>query len=149
MTSLAQDLLPTEFTMPSDKQRLFMRFFSGAFVDLIVLGLFADFSGKVYVSSFTVLILAAILLQILLKLTVLAEHKILHRFENSGKAMRILVAWTILIGSKFLILGALSLAFGENMHFIGWYHGVIWLITVAIIMLVAEELVARFYRTLG
>ena len=65
-----------------------------------------------------------------------------------SKFARITVAWIILIGGKFLILGALTLAFGENVHFIGWYHGVIWLITAAITMLVAEELVARFYRTL-
>jgi hypothetical protein len=149
MASLAHDLLPSEFTMPSDKQRLFTRFFSGSFVDLIVLGLFADFSGRVYVDSFTTLILAAILLQILLKITVLAEHRILGRLKDRGKFAKIAVAWIILIGSKFLILGALSLTFGENVHFIGFYHGVIWLIVVAITMLVVEELVARFYRTLG
>ena len=40
MASIAHDLLPAEATIPTDRQRLFMLFFVGALVDLVVLGLF-------------------------------------------------------------------------------------------------------------
>ena len=46
------------------------------------------------------------------------------------------------------LLEALSLAFGDKVHFGGPLHGVVALIAVAIAMVVAEELIARFVRWL-
>jgi len=148
VASLTHDLLPAEIDVASDSQRLFALFFSGAFVDLIVLGLFAQYTHRVYIANFSTAVFAAVVLQVLLKLTVIAEHRILGRLKNWSKFPRLLVAWLILIGSKFIILGALSLAFGEDVHFRGFYHGVVWLILVAVTMLAAEEVVVRFYRRL-
>jgi hypothetical protein len=47
-----------------------------------------------------------------------------------------------------VILEALSLAFGRNVHFKGMFHGIVWLIIVVVTMVVIEELVARLYRRL-
>ncbi len=55
---------------PSFKQRVFMRYFTAILVDLVVLLLFAEYWEHVYVSSFTIALLAAVLLQILLKVTI-------------------------------------------------------------------------------
>lgn len=139
--------------MPTDRQRLFVLFFTGTLIDLVILGLFSEYSGRVFVDSFTTMLAAAIVMQLLLKLTIAAEHRVLARFkgkEGGGwKALKYFVAWLILFGSKFVILEALTLTFGDKVRFEGAWHGIIWLILVAVTMVVVEELVVRFYRKLG
>ena len=112
-------LLPRMRPLPSDRQRLFARYFTGTLIDLVVLGLFNEYSDKVHVYDFTTLVLAAILLQLLLKLTIIAEHHVLGLFQAArrelhGRRSSFFVAWLILFGSKFVILEALSLAFGDK-----------------------------------
>lgn len=153
MASITHDFLPAEATLPSDRQRLFLLFFTGTLIDLVVLGLFAEYSDKVIVDTFTTLLLAAVVMQFLLKATIAVEHRVLARFKGkSGKAwtaLKFFVAWLILFGSKFVILEALTLVFGDRVRFEGLWHGIIWLIAVAVTMVVAEELVVRFYRKLA
>jgi hypothetical protein len=152
MASLAHDFLPAEATIPSDRQRLFVLFFTGTLIDLVVLGLFSEHSDKVFVDSFTTALLAAIVLQVLLKATIAAEHRVLARFAGKTgvwwKGLKFFVAWLILFGSKFVILEALSFVFGDRVLFEGILHGLVWLIVVVVTMVIAEELVVRFYRKL-
>ncbi len=151
--SIAHDLLPAEATLPSDGQRLFVLFFTGTLIDLVVLGLFSEHSDKVYVASFTTALLAAVVLQALLKITIVAEHRVLALFKGKAgaawKSLKFFVAWLILFGSKFVILEALSFAFEEDVHFEGIWHGIVWLIIVVVTMVIVEELVARLYRKLA
>lgn len=152
--SAIYDLLPaTAAAAPSDRQRLFSLFFVGVLIDLVVLSLFAEYVDKVYVDTFTTALLASILLQILLKATILAEHRILALFDGktgfAWKSFKYLTAWLILFGSKFVILEALSFAFEKDVHFEGVLHGLIWLIIVVVTMVIVEELVARLYRKLA
>jgi hypothetical protein len=153
MASIAHDFLPAETTLPSDRQRLFLLFFTGTLIDLVILGLFAEFSGNVHVDSFSIALLAAIVLQALLKLTIAVEHRVLALFKGkSGTAwtgLKFFVAWLILFGSKFVILEALVLVFGDRVRFEGLWHGIIWLIAVAVTMVVVEELIVRLYRKLA
>ena len=139
--------------MPSDRQRLFLLFFTGTLIDLVVLGLFSDFTDNVYVESFSIALLAAIVLQALLKLTIAVEHRVLALFKGkTGTAwttLKFFVAWLILFGSKFVILEALTMVFGDRVQFHGLWHGIIWLIAVAVTMVVVEELFVRFFRKLG
>jgi len=154
MASIAHDLLPAEASLPTDRQRLFLLFFTGTLVDLVVLGLYADLaSSKVHVDTFTTMLCAAILMQILLKATIVLEHRVLARFKGKTGAawtgLKYFTAWLILFGSKFVILEALSMAFGEKVHFSGAFHGIVWLILVAFSMVIAEELFVRLYRRLA
>src|SRR5437763_7381593 len=123
----SEDLMPVSAAAPSDKQRLFMRYFTATLIDLVVLGLFDEYSNKVFVHSFTIALLAAILLQILLKLTIAAEHRVAAHFKRKpGRLMvflRFFCAWLILFGSKFVILEALSFVFGKDVRFEGALHG--------------------------
>lgn len=151
MTSDA--LLPQTMEAPSNRQRLFIRYFLAILIDLVVLNLFVEYSGKVFVDTFTTSLLAAVLLQVLLKLTIALEHRVMDWFKGRGGGwmtfLKYFVAWLILFGSKFVILEALVQVFGENVRFEGRWHGIITLIVVIIVMLVAEELVVRLYRRLG
>ena len=153
MASIAHDLLPAADTLPTDRQRLFLLFFAGTLIDLVILGLYAEYSSKVYVDTFPTMLLASILMQALLKGTIIIEHRVLARFKGKTgagwKTLKYLTAWLILFGSKFVILEALSLAFDKDVHFSGAFHGIVWLILVAFSMVIAEELVARLYRRLA
>ena len=146
-------LLPASAEAPSDRQRTFVRYFTGILIDLLVLNLFAEYWDKVFVASFTVSLLAAILLQVLIKVTVIVEHWVLGFFKGRGGAawttLKFFCAWLVLFGSKFVILEALSFAFGHNVHFEGMLHGIVWLIIVVVAMVIIEELVVRLFRRLA
>lgn len=139
--------------VPSNPQRLFVRYILAILIDLTVLNLFDEYWAFVSIMSFTVSILAAILLQVLLKATLAIEHRLAAFFRARPGVMstvlRYLSAWLILFGSKFLMLGAIFLAFGDEVQFSGPMHGVAAFIAVVIAMLAAEELVVRFYRRLA
>ena len=151
--SMAHTFLPAEAALPSDRQRLFLLFFAGTLIDLVVLGLFDDYSEHVYVKDFTTLLLASVAMQILLKLTIAVEHRVLALFKGkegmAWTSAKFFVAWLILFGSKFVILWALALLFSHDVHFTGIVHGVVWLILVAVTMVIAEELVVRIFRKLA
>lgn len=146
-------LLPVSVATPSNKQRTFIRYYTGFLIDLVVLNLFAEYWGLVSVDSFTTSLWAALLLQVLLKATIWLEHKAMDLFKGKtggwNTFLKYFIAWLILFGSKFVILEALSQVFGTNVHFGGMWHGVIALIVVVVVMLVAEEVMVRIYRKLA
>jgi len=153
MADKIHGFLPATYDPPSDRQRLFLRYFTGVLIDLALLGLFAEYWSDVQVSSFTIMLLAAILLQFLLKLTIWVEHHVAMYFnaKTGGfmKFMRFFGAWLVLFGSKFVILEALSFVFQGRVHFEGPFHGIIALIVVAVTMVVVEELFVRVYRAMA
>ena len=153
MSAEEDDFLPASILPPSNRQRLFLRYYTGTLIDLVVLGLFSEWSDKVAVDSFTIALLAAVLLQALLKGTIAVEHWVASHFvgKTGGwwKFTRYFCTWLVLFGSKFVILEALSFAFGEQVKFEGALHGLVWLIIVVVVMLVAEEIMVRVYRRLA
>lgn len=146
-------LLPAIAQTPSNRQRLFVRYFTAILIDLTVLNLFAEYSELVVIDSFTISLLAALLLQVLLRLTIALEHRVAAYYSAKPGAfarfMRFFTAWLILFGSKFAILEALSFAFGDAVRFGGPLHGLVILIVVIVTMLVAEEAIVQLYRRLG
>jgi len=151
MTSEA--LLPATVEPPSNRQRLFVRYFTAILIDLVVLNLFVEYSGKVAIDSFTITLLAAVILQVLLKLTIVLEHKVANYWKAKpggfSTFMRFFTAWLILFGSKFVILEALVFALGDRLKFGGPFHGVVVLIVVVVAMLVAEVVLVKIYRRMG
>lgn len=149
----SEAIMPITAEAPSNKQRLFVRYFTAILIDLVVLNLFAEYSGKVYIDTFTTSLLAAIVLQVLLRLTIAVEHRVADYFKKRpGKWMtfwRFFFAWLVLFGSKFVILEAIAQLFGKDIQFHGSFHGLITLIVVIVVMLVAEEIGVRIYRRLG
>jgi len=138
---------------PSPKQRAFLRYFTATLVDLVVLGLFAEYWDWVSASSFTIMLIAAVLLQILLKVTIVIEHKVAAYYNarpgGFNKFLRFFMAWVVLFGSKFVILEALALALGDRLKFSGPFHGIVALIVVVVVMLVVEALLVKLYRRLA
>jgi hypothetical protein len=153
MADKIHGFMPASAEMPSDRQRLFLRYFTGVLIDLVVLNLFDEYSDKVTIDSFTISLLAAVLLQALLKATIALEHRVAVFFKDRpggfNTFLRFFGAWLVLFGSKFVILEALSFAFGDSVRFDGALHGLVWLIIVVVVMLVAEELIVRLFRKIG
>ena len=153
MAEKIHGFLPASAEMPSTRQRLVLRYFIGVLIDLVVLNLFDEYSDSVYIASFTLSLFAAVLLQILLKATIALEHQVAVYFENRSGGINIFLrffgAWLVLFGSKFVILEALSFAFGDSVRFEGAFHGLIVLIAVIVTMLVVEEAIVRLFRKLG
>lgn len=121
--------------------------------DLIVLNLFAEYWDRVHVDGFTVSLIAAVLLQLLLQATLVLEHAVDVQFEKlegiGWTVLKILCAWVILFGSKFVMLGAISFFMGDAVHFEGPLHGAGPFIWMIVAMLAAEELVTRIHRSLS
>ena len=151
MTS--ETLLPAVVAPPTNRQRAYVRYVTAILIDLVVLNLFAQYWKNVFIDTFTTSLLAAIVLQLLLKLTMALEHKVGAFFKaRPGRlmtALRFFFAWLVLFGSKFVILEEIVQMFGEDMRFLGAFHGVVALIVVIVAMLVAEEIFVRIYRRLG
>jgi hypothetical protein len=152
-TTASASLWDTFEHTPSARQRVFMRYLTATLVDLAVLGLFVEYCESVSADSFTVLLLAAVVLQVLLKLTIVLEHRLAAFFTarpgGFNKFMRFFSAWLVLFGSKFVILEALALGFGDRLRFGGPFHGIVALIAVVVAMLVVEAILVKFYRRLA
>ena len=151
MTEQIRGVALTE--LPTNAQRLFVRYLMATLIDLTVLNLFDEYWSFVTVDSFTISILAAVILQVLLKATLALEHRVAVFFSSKSGAMakflRLFSAWLILFGSKFVMLGVIDFAVGDEVAFSGPLHGVVPFIVVVVVMLAAEELFVRFYRWLA
>ena len=152
-TTTSASLWETFEHTPSLRQRVFMRYLTATLVDLAVLGLFVEHWEYVSADSFTIILLAAVVLQVLLKLTIVVEHRVAAFFNarpgGFSKFMRFFCAWLVLFGSKFVILEALVFAFGDRLKFSGPFHGIVALIVVVVVMLIVEAVLVKLYRRLG
>ena len=153
MTTDNASLWDTLDHTPSPRQRVFNRYLIATLIDLVVLNLFVEYWEHVVAASFTITLLAAVLLQVLLKLTIALEHRLAAYFNarqgGFARFMRYFTAWLVLFGSKFVILEALAFAFSDDLRFGGPFHGIVALIVVVVTMLVVEAAIVMFYRRLG
>ena len=134
-------------------QFFFVKYTFAVLVDLMVLGLFNEYWDLVKIDSFSIALLASLLLQVTLKLTLILEHRVADYFNKKAgifpKIMRFLSAWAILFISKLVILEAINYAFGDHVLFLGPYHGILSFIVVVIGILLAEALIGKIYKSLA
>lgn len=137
----------------SRRQKLFIKYTMMVLIDLVVLGLFNEYWDLVFIEYFSVTLLTAALLQLLLQLTLAIEHKVAHYFSKmaglKAKILRGLSTWAILFISKLIILKAISFAFGTSVVFSGPVHGLVAFIVVVIAIIAAEQLFDKVYRALA
>ncbi|MGF1718048.1 hypothetical protein L4D08_24605 [Photobacterium chitinilyticum] len=133
-------------------QRLFVGYTLAVLVDLTVLNLFEEFWSYVTIQSFTVSLAAAILLQVLLKLSIAAEHRLANYFKSkeglAPKVYRGLSTYIILVGSKIIMLEAINILFGDKVTFSGPLNGVVAFFAVIFAILIAEITISKVYFAL-
>ena len=127
----------------------FIRYMLYVLVDLTVLNLFVQYWDRVIIDSFTISLFTAALLQVLLKVTLAIEHRIAHYFQSRpgtrAVILRALATWAVLFGSKFVILEAVDIVFGDDVDL----GGLVPFIILAIALLAAETILTRIYDTLA
>ncbi|MCG9553098.1 hypothetical protein L1D16_01230 [Vibrio sp. Isolate31] len=133
-------------------QRLFVGYTLAVLVDLVVLNFFDEYWDFVNIESFTISLIAALLLQLLLKLSIGLEHKIAEHFKSkpgmAPKVYRAITTYIILVGSKFVMLEAINLLFGDKVSFTGPWNGIVAFFAVVFTILIAEVLVSKIYFVL-
>ncbi|MCW0469228.1 hypothetical protein OH492_09865 [Vibrio chagasii] len=112
-------------------------------VDLTVLNFFDEYWDFVNIESFTISLAAAILLQLLLKLSIGLEHKLADYFKSKPgtvpKIHRGLSSYVILVGSKFVMLEAINILFGDRVDFSGPWNGVVAFFAVVFTILIKPK----------
>jgi len=136
------------------RQLLFLKYTLIVLIDLVVLGLFNQYWDLVYIETFTIAMLAAMLLQFLMQVAIRIEHTAADYLfgGKSGthiKVMRGVSAWAIIFISKLVILEAINLSFGDSVVFSGPIHGLVSFLTVVIVIIIAEQGVIWIYRSLA
>ena len=133
----------------SARQSSFIRYLLYVLVNLTVLNVFVEYWDRIVIDSFTISLLTAALLQTLLKATLAIERRIGRYFQaRSGRGalvLRVLAAWALLFGSKFIILEIVDIVFGDAVDF----GGLIPFIVLIVALLAAEKILIRIYDALG
>lgn len=138
--------------LPTTRQRLLARYVGAIFADLIVLGLFNEYTNLLTIDAFSTTLITAVLLQFLLQGTLVVENWVAGCYDGkAGTGWAVLKGfsiWLVLFGSKFVILWIIDLILGEAIDFHGPMHGVVAFIAIVVAMLAAEELLQRTHRWL-
>lgn len=143
-----------KLTAFNTRQQLFLKYTLFVLIDLAVLGFFNQYWDLIFIETFTVALLTAVLLQFLMQVAIRVEHMAAHRLfgdkkDTRTKVMRGVSAWAIIFVSKLIILKAIALSFGDSVVFGGPIHGLVAFLTLVIVIIIAEQLFAWIYRSFG
>jgi hypothetical protein len=134
---------------PNARQRAFASWATDILLYIVVLNLYVEYSEVKVIESFTISILTAVLLKILLATIMVGKSAVWRwakaRESRSSTLIAIVGVWAIAFFSKFVILEAVNLVFSDYVTFGGF--GDVMLLVVC--MIVARELVERIYLWLG
>jgi hypothetical protein len=138
----------------NNRQQLFLKNTFLVLIDLTILGFFNQYWDLIFIETFTIALLTAMLLQFLMQVALKIEHRVADRLfgdktDTRTKLMRAMSAWAIIFVSKLVILKAISFSFGDSVVFSGPIHGLVAFLTLVIVIIIAEQLVLWVYRSLG
>ena len=112
------------------------------FVYVVVLNLFIEYVPAVISETFTLSLLTAVLLKGVLEVVVAVKKRARGRFTAArsavGKLGAGLLLWAVLVGSKFIVLKAIDLVFGDSVSLGGFVS-----VTLLILALLMSRLVVR------
>ena len=130
-------------------QHLFLDWMTAILVYTVILNLFVEYSDAFVIDSFTISVLTAIVLKAFLDIILGLEHRVASYFKaREGAFYRLLGIFftlSILFLSKFVILEAIDIIFGDHVEISGF----IPLVALIIAMLVADQLLHKIYERLG
>ena len=121
----------------------------GVLVNICILNLFVEHVDAVVIDSFSISMLTAILLSVMVWTIAGFEHRVSGWFGgHEGRAWKVagfFAVWGILFLSKFVILEVVDIVFGDHVE-LGKLLEVILLVFA---MLIAQRLIDLLYDTLG
>jgi hypothetical protein len=133
----------------SPAQARFLSWVSAVLVDIVVLNLFVEFVHTIVIDSFAISILTAVLLKLMVDAVKGLEHSVSAYFAAKEgaiwKPVRFLAVWLVLFLSKFVILEAVNVVFGDHVE-LGSF---IEIVGIIVTMLAANAALLAVYRSLG
>jgi hypothetical protein len=118
-------------------------------VYVVVLNLFVEYFPQVLTETFTLSLLTAVLLKGVLEVVVAAKNRVKARLRAastlSGKVIAAVMLWAVLFGSKFLVLEAVNLVFGDSVS-LGGFFSVTLLILVLLLARAAVQRLLHSHR---
>lgn len=118
-------------------------------VSIVVLNLFVEYVHTVVIDSFTVSILTAVLLWLMLRVITRLEHRVSGYFRQKrgvlNRILRLLGVWAIMFVSKFVIIEVVGLATGGR-AVLGEFFAVV---AIVLVLMGADYLLAWVYKRLG
>ena len=130
-------------------QQRFALWMTDVLVYIVVLNLFVEHASAVVIDSFSISILTAVLLKLMLDALLGVEHRVSSYFAGKqGRVFRVLgplSVFSILFFSKFLILEVVNFVFGDHVslgHFVE-------IAAIIISMIVASKVLRAIYLRLG
>lgn len=106
------------------------------FVYVVVLNLAIEFVPAVISETFTMSLLTAVLLKLVLEIVVFFKNRAKSRLKTAEtparKAIAALILWLVLVGSKFVVLELVALVFGDYVS-LGGFFAVTGLILVLLL----------------
>ena len=118
-------------------------------VYIVVLNLFVEYVHAVIIDSFTVSILTAVLLWLMLRAIVRVERRVARYFRQKKgvfyRVLRYACVWAILFVSKFVILEVVALVTAGRAA-LGHFFEVV---AIVLALMAAEALLRWIYRRLG
>jgi hypothetical protein len=95
------------------------------FVYVVVLNLFVEYVPQVISETFTLSLLTAVLLKVVLEVVVGAKNRVKARFRAAespvGEVVAAVMLWLVLFGSKFAVLEVVDLVFGTSVRLGGFF----------------------------
>ena len=131
------------------RQSVYLSWTTDVLIYTIVLNLFVEYADAVVIDSFTISILTAVLLKILLDIVLGFEHRVHGYFASKEgaffKVIGTVSLFSILFVGKLFILEVVNFVFGDHVE-LGHLVEVIALILA---LMVTREVFHRFYIWLG
>jgi hypothetical protein len=133
----------------SKKQEIFFSWTSDVLIYTVVLNLFVEYVDEVVIDSFTISILTAVLLKVLLDLVMRVEHHV-HSFFAGKEGAFFKVAGTvslfaILFLGKLFILEVVNFVFGDHVE-LGHFIEVVALVLA---LMITRRLFGVLFKALG
>jgi hypothetical protein len=130
-------------------QARFVSWVSEVLLDIVILNLFVEYIHTIVIDSFAISVLTAVLLKLAIDAVKGLEQRVAGYFRakegTAWRALGLVAVWSILFLSKFVILEAVNIVFGEHVelgHFIE-------IVAIIVTMLVANALMRLVFRRLG
>ncbi|HEY6747227.1 MAG TPA: hypothetical protein VI357_16100 [Mycobacteriales bacterium] len=122
---------------------------------VVVLNLFVEYLPTVLTETFTLSLLTALLLKAILELVVAVKNGVKARYRKAltrtGKVVAAVGLWLVLVASKFVVLEAVDLVFGDRVSLGGFVPVTLLIVALMVTRAAARRLLSgtRPYAPLG
>lgn len=117
------------------------------FVYVVVLNLFVEYLPRVIAETFTLTLLTAVLLKVVLEVVVVVKDRLKGRFRRAstvpGRIGSGVLLWLVLVGSKVVVLECVDFVFGDRVSLGGFVSVTLLIVTLLVARTAVRRLLER------